>query len=242
MADKVARHSQYNHKSNSNLGLPTNSSSNDQHERNKSTGEVQSIVEDIKDFRMGDRVQHTRPASINKKQKKDEDHSSIYDITRFKGQTLLSDLTDDTSNILYQPKTYETKQIYETLLNFIQEAIGDQTQTILRSAADEILILLKDNKLNNQDRKNKIETLLKPSMSDEHFNFLVNLSKKITDWSFDIENDTIDETIGVPIQFEGSSDDDDDNEDEISDVGEIPMDENIQETIVARSQFFCLIF
>ncbi|CAF0999985.1 unnamed protein product [Rotaria sordida] len=230
MADKVARHSQYDHKSNSNLVLPTNSSSNDQHERNKSTGEVQSIVEDIKDFRMGDRVQHTRPASINKKQKKDEDHSSIYDITRFKGQTLLSDLTDDTSNILYQPKTYETKQIYETLLNFIQETIGDQTQTILRSAADEILILLKDNKLNNQDRKNKIETLLKPGMSDERFNFLINLSKKITDWSFDIENDTIDETIGVPIQFEGSSDDDDDNEDEISDVGEIPMDENIQET------------
>ncbi|CAF4125467.1 unnamed protein product, partial [Rotaria sp. Silwood2] len=142
-----------------------NSSLHDQHERNKSTGEVQSLAEDLKDFRMGDRVQHTRPESINKKQKKDEDHSSTYDINRFKRQTLLSHLTDDTSTILYQPKTYETKQAYETLLNFIQETIGDQTQTILRSAADEILILLKDDKLNNQDRKKRIETLLKSRSS-----------------------------------------------------------------------------
>ncbi|CAF5079916.1 unnamed protein product, partial [Rotaria sp. Silwood1] len=136
---------------------------------------------------MGDRGQHTRPESINKKQKKDENHSLTYDINRFKGQTLLSDLTDDISNILYQPKTYETKQVYEVLLNFIQEIIGDQTQTILRSAADEILILFKDDKLNNQDRKNKITTLLKSEISDEHFNFLVNLNKKITDWSFNNE-------------------------------------------------------
>ncbi|CAF4020508.1 unnamed protein product [Rotaria sp. Silwood2] len=207
-----------------------NSSLHDQHERNKSTGEVQSLAEDLKDFRMGDRVQHTRPESINKKQKKDEDHSSTYDINRFKRQTLLSDLTDDTSTILYQPKTYETKQAYETLLNFIQETIGDQTQTILRSAADEILILLKDDKLNNQDRKKRIETLLKSGISDEHFNSLVNLSKKITDWLFNNENETIDEATGVPIQFEGSSDDDDENEDDISDVEEIQMDDNIQET------------
>ncbi|CAF3659873.1 unnamed protein product [Rotaria sp. Silwood1] len=227
MADKTVRHSQYNYKSNSNLVLPTNSSLNDQHKPNKSTGEVQSLAENLKNFRMGDRVQHTRPESINKKQKKDENHSLTYDINRFKGQTLLSDLTDDISNILYQPKTYETKQVYEVLLNFIQETIGDQTQTILRSAADEILILFKDDKLNNQDRKNKITTLLKSEISDEHFNFLVNLNKKITDWSFNNENDTIDETTGVPIQFEGSSDDD---ENEISDIEDIQMDDNIQET------------
>ncbi|CAF5041794.1 unnamed protein product, partial [Rotaria sp. Silwood1] len=39
--------------------------------------------------------------------------------------------------------------------------------------------------------------------------------------------DTIDETTGVPIQFEGSSDDD---ENEIFDIEDIQMDDNIQET------------
>ncbi|CAF5007384.1 unnamed protein product, partial [Rotaria sp. Silwood1] len=65
MADKTVRHSQYNYKSNSNLVLPTNSSLSDQHKPNKSTGEVQSLAENLKNFRMGDRVQHTRPESIN---------------------------------------------------------------------------------------------------------------------------------------------------------------------------------
>jgi hypothetical protein len=63
---------------------------------------------------------------FSRKQKTDADHSVGYDFTRFKDQTLLDESTGDILNTLYQPKTNETKQIYEVLLNFIQETIGDQ--------------------------------------------------------------------------------------------------------------------
>lgn len=45
-----------------------------------------------------------------------------------KGTTLLSDGVDDMVGIMYRPKTQETRQTYEVLLSFIQEALGDQVQ------------------------------------------------------------------------------------------------------------------
>ena len=123
-----------------------------------------------------------------RKQKEDDDHSSKYDLGRFKGQTLLGDSADDVSSILYRPKTQETKQTYEVLLGFVQEAIGDQARSILCGAADEVLIVLKNDKLRDKDRKNEIETLLSTKIPEQRFAFLVNLGKKITDWSTDEKN------------------------------------------------------
>ncbi len=123
-----------------------------------------------------------------RKQKKDEDHSSKYDVGRFKGQNLLGDSADDTSSILYRPKTQETKQTYEVLLGFIQEAVGDQARSILCGAADEVLIVLKNDKLRDKDRKNEIETLLSTKIPEQRFALLVNLGKKITDWTTDDKN------------------------------------------------------
>lgn len=42
-----------------------------------------------------------------------------------KGHTLLSEGVDDMVGIIYRPKTQETRQTYEVLLSFIQEALGD---------------------------------------------------------------------------------------------------------------------
>ena len=44
-----------------------------------------------------------------------------------KGATLLS-TNDDMGEIVYRPKTQETRQTYEILLSFIQEALGDQVR------------------------------------------------------------------------------------------------------------------
>jgi pre-mRNA-splicing helicase BRR2 len=156
---------------------------------------------------MGDRAQRTRPEHSNKfvsistpffsvifnffvhrKQKKNDDHASKSDLGRFKGQTLLDDSVDDASTILYRPKTQETKQTYEVLLGFIQEAIGDQARSILCGAADEVLIVLKNDKLRDKDRKNEIETLLSTKIPEQRFALLVNLGKKITDWTTDDKN------------------------------------------------------
>jgi hypothetical protein len=72
---------------------------------------------------MGDRTRPERSNHINiyfyRKQKREEDHSSKYDIGRFIDQRLLGDAVDDLSSILYRPKTQEVKQTYEALLGFI---------------------------------------------------------------------------------------------------------------------------
>ncbi|CAF4223354.1 unnamed protein product, partial [Rotaria magnacalcarata] len=82
---------------NSNLVLQADRSIIDRRGRNEATGEVLSLTSHLKGTKMGDRAQRTRPERNNKKQKKEEDHASKYDIGRFKGQTLLGDSADDAS-------------------------------------------------------------------------------------------------------------------------------------------------
>ena len=60
---------------------------------------------------------------FSRRQKRDE---AQYDFMRMKGTTILSEGIDDTVGIRYRPKTQETRQTYEYLLSFIQEALGDQ--------------------------------------------------------------------------------------------------------------------
>ena len=50
---------------------------------------------------------------------------SKQDANKYKGQSILSEEFDESSNINYRPKTIETRQTYEILLSFIQECIGD---------------------------------------------------------------------------------------------------------------------
>jgi pre-mRNA-splicing helicase BRR2 len=45
---------------------------------------------------------------------------------KMKGTTLLSEGIDEMVGIMYRPKTQETRQTYEIMLSFIQEALGDQ--------------------------------------------------------------------------------------------------------------------
>lgn len=81
---------------------------------------------------------------------------------------------------------------------------------------DKILLILKDNKLNNRKRQNEIQELLNTKISDERFAFLIDLGKKVNDWSSDdILDNSIDESIGINVQFEGPNDEDDDDDNEI---------------------------
>ena len=182
-----------------------------------------------------------------RKQKKTDDHTSKSDLGRFKGQTLLDDSVDDASSILYRPKTQETKQTYEVLLGFIQEAIGDQARSILCGAADEVLMVLKNDKLRDKDRKHEIETLLSTKIPEQRFALLVNLGKKISDWTTDDkggkEEEEIDETYGVNVEFDESGDEDDGDENEIredeegdlSEGEEAKMDYTIQEKNLSKT-------
>lgn len=129
-----------------------------------------------------------------------------------KGATLLSEGIDEMVGIVYRPKTHETRQTYEVLLSFIQEALGDQPRDILCGAADEILTVLKNEKLKDREKKREIDELLGGQMPDERFSLLINLGKKITDFGSDIaaavsaiaDNKQVDEQYGINVQFEES--------------------------------------
>lgn len=170
----------------------------------------------------------------------DDITKSKYDVNKYKGQTILSDDFEDSSNIIYRPKTIETRQNYEVILSFIQECIGDQPRDILCGAADEVLITLKNDRMKDRERKRDIEALL-GSLGDERFAQLVNLGKKISDWSSEhlekmnsemggangAEED-MDETIGVKVMIE-DEEDEEDEENEAFEINENDDEEDEEE-------------
>lgn len=182
---------------------------------------------------MGDRYQRNKPEKTEerkqKRQKRDEDQ---YDFDRMKGVTLLSEGIDEMVGIVYRPKTQETRQTYEVLLSFIQEALSDQPRDILCGAADEVLAVLKNDKLKDREKKRETDTLL-GTVTDERFALLVNLGKKITDFGSEAASalgvqgeEQIDETYGINVQFEESEEESDEDmygevrDDEGQDEGE----------------------
>ena len=56
-----------------------------------------------------------------------------------------------------------------------------QPRDILCGAADEVLSVLKNDKMKDKERKKEVEMLL-GSVAEERFALLTNLGKKITDW------------------------------------------------------------
>ncbi|PSN46005.1 putative U5 small nuclear ribonucleoprotein 200 kDa helicase [Blattella germanica] len=215
MADAAARQLQYEYKANSNLVLQADVRLIERRSRDEATGEVMSLVGKLEGTRMGDRHQRTRPIKAAerkaKRQKRDE---AQYDFTRMKGATLLSEGVDEMVGILYRPKTQETRQTYEVLLSFIQEALGDQPRDILCGAADEVLAVLKNDRLKEREKKRETEALL-GNLADERFALLVNLGKKITDFGTEEKvpttDENIDETYGINVQFEESEEEDDED-------------------------------
>lgn len=100
---------------------------------------------------------------------------------------LLSD-TSATMAGLYRPKTAETKHTFEVMLSFIQEILDTSEREVLHGAVDEVLRVLKSEKVRETDKKKEVEALLygrEGKMPDERFALLVNLSKKITDFTAD---------------------------------------------------------
>lgn len=215
MADAAARSLQFEYKANSNLVLQADTRLIERRPRDEATGEVVSLVGKLEGSRMGDRYQRTKPAKAEeKKAKRIKRDESRYDFSKLKGQTLLSEGIEDMVGILYRPKTTETKQTYEVLLSFIQEALGDQPRDILCGAADEVLAVLKNERIrDDRERRRETEALL-GGLAQERYAVLVNLCKKISDYGVDEKvhttEDNIDETYGVNVQFEESDDEEED--------------------------------
>ena len=106
-------------------------------------------------------------------------------------------------------------------------------QDILRGAADEVLAVLKNHTLKDPERQTECQELLGP-LSNEKFADLVNLGKLVTDYLAEGEeiavggNDTLDDEIGVAVEFEEEQDEDNSEADEVVE-SDLDEDEGVEE-------------
>lgn len=211
MADAAARQLQYEYKANSNLVLQADVRLIDRRGRDEATGEVLSLTGKLSGTRMGDRAQRTKPDKAEeRKAKREKRDEASYELTKSKSSKVG---WESGPGVLYRPRAQHTRQALELLLSFMQEMLGDQPRDVLCGATDEVLIVLKNDKLKDLEKKKEIEMLL-GSIPDERFALLVNLGKKITDFNISSGGDgttEIDETYGINVQFEESSEEDDED-------------------------------
>ncbi|KAG2231539.1 Sec63 Brl domain-containing protein [Thamnidium elegans] len=230
MAENFAKANQYQYAATSSLVLQANRKGLPRRDQ-EPTGEPDTLWGKIDPKDFGSRVEREAPKDIEQKKKKaaaKRSEESNEKRRRKKEETAISkaygyssvlSATEDWEGLNYRPRTKETREAYEHILSFVYEHLGDQARDVIRSAADDVLETLKTDTLKDFDKKKEIESVI-GNIKSEHFAQLVNLSKKITDYSADGEPMDVDENgdkigeiddeLGVAVVF----DDDDDEEEE----------------------------
>lgn len=165
--------------------------------------------EDLKDSKLKTTV---ASSSMRNVKKNDSEYSSL----------LTS--TNDIEGLTYFPQTPETRQVFDLIMSEVQSMLEDVSHDICRSAADAILVVIKDDSLKDFDRKREVEEITGVKISNEKYNQLTNLCRRITDYeSSDVKTESnenkVDDELGVAVTFEGSDDDgiEQDSEDEQND-------------------------
>lgn len=138
---------------------------------------------------------------------------------QLRGTGILSAADALVEDLKYRPRTPATRQTYDLILTTTANNLGDVPHEVVRSAADAILEILKDENMKDFDKKKEIDDLLGLTMGSKEFNELVNLGKKITDYSGqdedvnmddeeNAEDDAeLDEKQGVAVVFDEDEDD-----------------------------------
>ncbi|GJE96304.1 Sec63-domain-containing protein [Phanerochaete sordida] len=226
-------------------------------------GAPTSLAGRIDPREMGSRVQREVPKDLQKKKKKAvEAQDGTEKVSKRRaaettgyGYTDIIEATQDVEGLTYRPRTAETREVYELILSSVHQALGDQAQDVVRSAADAVLEGLKNENLKDFDKKKEVEEVLGP-LSNDQFSTLLNLSKKITDYGVEDEATVdadmekkageIDEDTGVAVVFDEEEEEeendegyeireesDDEDEEEREKDGEAPESlENDEELVV----------
>uniref|UniRef100_A0A2N9I7Z7 Uncharacterized protein n=1 Tax=Fagus sylvatica TaxID=28930 RepID=A0A2N9I7Z7_FAGSY len=207
---------------NSSIVLNTDSLPRDTHEP---TGEPESLREKIDLKTFGDKAYRGKPQELNKKRGSGGDTLSRQSKRRRVQEESVLNSSEEEG--VYLPKTKETKGAYEAMLSVIQEQLGGQPLSIVSGAADEILVILKNETLKNFDKKKEIEKLLN-SVPNSVFDQLVSIGKLITDFGNGWDDALDDDVVGVAVEFEENEDEEEDEsdldmvqEDEDEDVVEV---------------------
>lgn len=87
----------------------------------------------------------------------------------------------------YVPTTQVSKTAFEALLAFIMSKLGDQPRDLLRGAAEETLVVLKDQQYQESERKKIVEDMLAAKMSVDEFSRLSMFGRQIEDFQTEAE-------------------------------------------------------
>ncbi|KAF2532818.1 hypothetical protein F2Q70_00031061 [Brassica cretica] len=242
-AEAHARFKQYEYRANSSLVLTSENRPRDTHEP---TGEPETLWGKIDPKSFGDRVAKGKPQELEDKLKKSKKKErDVVDDTvsarqskrrRLREESVLTD-TDD---VVYQPKTKETRAAYEAMLSLIQQQLGGLPLNIVSGAADEILAVLKNDAVKNSEKKAEIQKLLNPMPDQIHqvFDQLVSIGKLITDFQEGGDSgggkenvdEGLDDDVGVAVEFEDNEEDGEESDPDMVQEEDDEEDEEPQKT------------
>jgi pre-mRNA-splicing helicase BRR2 len=230
MAEKFLQNRMYEYTANSNLVLESD------HRRrpDEPKGEVETLRGRVHKIKMGERVgaKNTSqdPELQQAKRQKlsvnvaEKTHTKKADSLYGGNKNILSSAEEMSYN--YLPKSAECVVAYEELLLYTQALIGDQPSEVLKSAANEILSILKDGHHDNNYKQKEISKLL--STQIQNFGDLLRMSNRITDYKNvsnmeEQENQPVVEDMAVVFDDEederlGADEDEDDDDEEIEDA------------------------
>ena len=208
MAEKSARYKQYEYRQNASLVIRTDRE-NQVRPKDESSGTVETLKGNIKG-RMGDLANRNvsdlseRKKKLTQTKRKSNNNNEDLEFGISKKKEKVESYGEE--DLGYRPKTMETQTAYDGILQKVQKAVGDQPLEVIRGAAEEVLMLLKDETIQAKDKIHGCSELLGP-LDEVSFHELMELARKITDYEDSTQNQeekeqTIDEELGVAVVFE----------------------------------------
>ena len=85
----------------------------------------------------------------------------------------------------YNPKTKDTKSIYEDIIVMVQKYLCDQPPEYVNSAVDEIIPNMKKSDLSQEDKKIYLKNILGKEIKNEEINKIILLCKGLLDYNED---------------------------------------------------------
>eukprot|EP01129_Flabellula_baltica_P012165 TRINITY_DN5448_c0_g2_i1.p1 TRINITY_DN5448_c0_g2~~TRINITY_DN5448_c0_g2_i1.p1 ORF type:complete len:2132 (-),score=479.57 TRINITY_DN5448_c0_g2_i1:7-6402(-) len=134
----------------------------------------------------------------------------------------------EAEGIKYYPRSRMTQNAYEKLLGFIIHYVGNQQQNVIKSAADEVLEVMKDEDIIPLEKKEMVENLLSETgerLDQEGYTELIKICNEITDYDDVDRADDEDDERGISIIMGGDEEDEDMYLPEIGQESEVSEDD-----------------
>ena len=184
--------------------------------KNEPTGESDRVTTQNLKSLMGSAVVSEKPKVESIKKKRKQESTAISEAVK---SAIQKNTYEDflASGGGYEPSTKLTEKVWETILSLLVSLLPDVPRDVLRSAAEEVLNLLKDPERTAKDKRKDIENLVS-EMTDEVYRSLVELADQLTD--FVVQSSTNEQKkqrkrdTEIVIAFEGDEEEEEEEEEE----------------------------